>query len=105
MVLRRPRIVQIGMSSCFAGPRRTVGSRHDGAKHAVSRCRSYLWSDAINKSPGKARPHNNLGHAYAQQGKWDLAIEEFRIALTLQPDYPLAQQNLLNAYLRHVDRD
>ena len=62
------------------------------ARNALYHDAVLLWSDAVQKSPDKARPHNNLGHAYAQQGKWDLAIEEFRIALTLQPDYPLAQR-------------
>ena len=80
---------------CFS-----TNARNDLYRDAV-----LLWSDAVEKSPGKARPHNNLGHAYALRDEWDLAIEEFRMALTLQPAYPLAQQNLLNAYLRHVDRD
>ncbi|MDH5775067.1 MAG: tetratricopeptide repeat protein [Nitrospirota bacterium] len=64
-----------------------------------------LWSDTVHKSPQKARPHNNLGHAYALQGDWTHAIEEFRVALTLQPDYVLAQENLREAYLFHVGRD
>ncbi|MDH5775950.1 MAG: tetratricopeptide repeat protein, partial [Nitrospirota bacterium] len=58
----------------------------------------------VHKSPQKARPHNNLGHAYALQGDWTHAIEEFRVALTLQPDYILAQENLREAYLFHVGR-
>jgi len=63
-----------------------------------------LWSDAVSKSPRKARPHNNLGHAYALRGDWDNAIEEFRTAARLDPDYALAQQNLRDAYLHHVGR-
>lgn len=63
-----------------------------------------LWSDAVQKSPHKARPHNNLGHAYALRKDWEQAIEEFRVALTLKPDYSLAQENLRNAYLLHVGR-
>ena len=63
-----------------------------------------LWSDTVQKSPDKARPHNNLGHAYAQRGDWDRAIEEFRTAARLNPDYTLAQQNLRNAYLHRVGR-
>jgi tetratricopeptide (TPR) repeat protein len=102
-VLRRPRLVQFGVGTmsltlvvllCLATKTRNP-LYHDAI---------LLWSDAVHKAPDKARPHNNLGHAYAQRGEWDLAIEEFRMALTLQPDYPLAQHNLLNAYLRHVDR-
>lgn len=63
-----------------------------------------LWSDAVKKSPNKARPHNNLGYAYALHGDWDRAIEEFRTAARLDPAFILAQQNLRDAYLRHVGR-
>jgi protein involved in temperature-dependent protein secretion len=64
-----------------------------------------LWSDTVRKSPVKARPHNNLGHAYAMQGDWDRAIEEFRIASRLDPDYALAKNNLRDAYLHQVGRE
>jgi hypothetical protein len=63
-----------------------------------------LWTDTVAKSPHKARPHNNLGHAYALQGAWDRAIDEFRIAAQLDSDYVLAQKNLRDAYLHRVDR-
>jgi tetratricopeptide (TPR) repeat protein len=63
-----------------------------------------LWSDTVKKSPGKARPHNNLGHAYAMQGDWSRATEEFRLAVKLDPDYALAQKNLREAYLQQVGR-
>ncbi|HEY7532784.1 MAG TPA: tetratricopeptide repeat protein, partial [Nitrospiraceae bacterium] len=63
-----------------------------------------LWSDTVRKSANKARPHNNLGHAYAMEGDWDRAIDEFRLAVTLDPDYVLAQKNLRDAYLHHVRR-
>lgn len=63
-----------------------------------------LWSDAVKKSPNKARPHNNLGHAYALHGEWDRAIDEFRIAAQLDSDYVLAQENLRDAYLHRVGR-
>ena len=63
-----------------------------------------LWSDTVRKSPHKARAHNNLGHAYAMQGNWDRAIEEFRTAAQLDPDYGLAQKNLRDAYLHQVGR-
>ena len=44
-----------------------------------------LWSDTVEKSPQKARPHNNLGHAYVLRDDWDRAIEEFRIAASWIP--------------------
>jgi len=64
-----------------------------------------LWTDTVAKSPQKARPHNNLGHAYALLGDWDRAIEEFRTAAQLDPDYTLAKKNLRDAYLHLVGRD
>jgi tetratricopeptide (TPR) repeat protein len=66
--------------------------------------RLLLWSDAVRKSPNKARPHNNLGYAYSLHGDWDRAIEEFRTAAQLDPDYVLAQENLRDAYLHRVGR-
>ena len=63
-----------------------------------------LWSDTVRKSPNKARPHNNLGRAHALQDDWDRAIEEFRTAARLDPNFILAQQNLRDAYLHHVGR-
>lgn len=66
--------------------------------------RLLLWSDAVLKSPAKARPHNNLGYAYALHGDWDRAIEEFRTAARLDPDFILAQQNLRDAYFHRVGR-
>lgn len=73
-------------------------------RNALYRDPVLLWSDAVAKSPYKARPHNNLGHAYAQSGQWERAIEEFRVAARLKPDYVLAQDNLRRAYLHHVGR-
>jgi tetratricopeptide (TPR) repeat protein len=63
-----------------------------------------LWSDAVDKAPRKARPHNNLGHALATRGEWEAAIDEFRLAVTLDPGYTLAQDNLRHAYLHQVGR-
>jgi len=102
-ILRRPRMVQFSVGAVSLAFVVLLGLATN-ARNDLYRDAILLWSDAVQKSPGKARPHNNLGHAYAQRGEWDLAIEEFRLALTLRPDYPLAQRNLRNAYLRHVDR-
>jgi tetratricopeptide (TPR) repeat protein len=73
-------------------------------RNALYRDQVSLWTDTVAKSPQKARPHNNLGHAYALLGEWDRAIDEFRIAAQLDPDYALAQKNLRDAYLHRVGR-
>jgi len=57
-----------------------------------------FWSDAVGKSPRKARPHTNLGHAWFLAGDLDKAIGEFRLALALDPLDPVAQRNLLEAW-------
>lgn len=102
-VLERPRAVGIGAGAvglvivvtlCAATVQR----------NALYRDPVLLWSDTVAKSPHKARPHNNLGYALARRGEWDPAIEEFRIAVRLDPEYALARQNLRDAYLRQVGR-
>ena len=57
-----------------------------------------FWSDAVRKSPAKARPHTNLGHAWFEAGQIDRALDEFRAALALDPFDPVAQRNLLEAW-------
>ncbi len=102
-LLKRPRLVQFGagglafilvLALCLM-----TSQRNEFYRDPV-----LLWSDTVEKSPHKARSHNNLGHAYALRGDWDRAIEEFRIAAQLNPDYALAQQNLRDAYLHQVGR-
>jgi tetratricopeptide (TPR) repeat protein len=63
-----------------------------------------FWSDAVGKSPGKARPHTNLGFAWFMAGDMDRAIEQYRIALALDPLDPVAQRNLLEAWNRKTGR-
>ena len=53
-----------------------------------------LWTDVVNKSPDKARPHNYLGLAYKERNNLESAIEEYRIALDLNPFYANAHSNL-----------
>jgi tetratricopeptide (TPR) repeat protein len=62
-----------------------------------------FWSDAVRKSPAKARPHTNLGHAWFQAGQIDRALAEFRTALALDPFDPVAQRNLLEAWKYKAD--
>jgi hypothetical protein len=64
------------------------------ARNAVYHDPVVFWTDAVNKSPAKARPRVNLGHAYFLAGDLSRAAEQFRIALALDPGNPVAQRDL-----------
>jgi len=57
-----------------------------------------LWSDAVAKSPRKARAQNNLGYSLYLRGDYDAAIDRFRLALALDPEVPYAPDNLRHAW-------
>jgi len=101
--LRQSRVVQVVAHSLVLAAVLTLCSM-TVQRNELYRDPVLLWSDTVEKSPRKARPHNNLGHGYAMQDNWDQAIEEFRTATQLDPDYTLAQKNLRDAYLHQVGR-
>ena len=68
------------------------------ARNAIYRDPVLFWTDAVNKSPAKARPRVNLGYAYASAGDLPRATDQFRIALALDPDNPAAQKGLRAAW-------
>jgi Tfp pilus assembly protein PilF len=41
-----------------------------------------------------AYPHLNLGRVYERKGSWTEAIDSYKAALTLNPDYTLAKKAL-----------
>lgn len=102
-ILPRPRLIRFGSMS-LATALVLALCLFTYQRNQLYRDQISLWSDAVLKSPDKARPHNNVGYAYTLQGDWDRAIEEFRTAVRLDPDYILAQQNLRKAYLHQVGR-
>jgi hypothetical protein len=53
-----------------------------------------LYQDCAEKSPAKARPHNNLGAILLRRGRLQEAVDEFQTALSLKPDYADAHYNL-----------
>jgi tetratricopeptide (TPR) repeat protein len=57
-----------------------------------------IWQDTLAKRPQSARAHNNFGMALADGRQFDQAIEEFRAALAIEPDYDDASYNLGLAY-------
>ena len=56
------------------------------ARNKVWQDEESLWRDAVTKSPGKARPHNNLAAALGSVGRWQEALEEAEQATLLAPD-------------------
>lgn len=59
-----------------------------------------LWSDVVRKSPGKARPHNNLGSALVASGRYDEAIPSLLLALAADPRYVEPHYNLAGSYIK-----
>jgi len=53
-----------------------------------------LWTATVAASPGKARPWNNLGYAYAQAGDVEAARHAYRRALAIDPTHLRARYNL-----------
>ncbi len=57
-----------------------------------------LWRDTAAKSPGKARPHTNLGKLLLLAGEVDEALVEAKYAVKLAPENPEALNNLGTVY-------
>lgn len=67
-------------------------------RNAVWKDKMTLWADVVKKSPDKARPHNNLGNAYAGLDLIDRAEEEYKTAIRLAPDFADAHKNMGDIY-------
>ena len=65
----------------------TVGAVWTYERNAVYSDRITFWQDCVDKSPRKARPHNNLGVALADQGYHDEAVKKYLKALQIDPHY------------------
>jgi tetratricopeptide (TPR) repeat protein len=67
-----------------------------GKLQRASRQAYKVWKDAVEKSPNKARPHNNYGRALYQLGGKAIpqARKEIEIANRLDPDWAMPWHNL-----------
>ncbi|MBI5756244.1 MAG: tetratricopeptide repeat protein [Nitrospirae bacterium] len=65
------------------------------------------YQNAIRLGEGahRASAHNNLGALYGDMRLWDLAIQEFRIAIEINPNYYKAYNNLGTVYMINGDLD
>jgi tetratricopeptide (TPR) repeat protein len=52
-----------------------------------------LWNDAVQKSPHKARPYNNRGVIFSEQGNFTQAISDYTKAIEIDPNFADAYIN------------
>lgn len=52
-----------------------------------------LWGDCVRKSPGKARPYNNLANALSSSGRLEEAIAYHNKSVSIDPE----------SYQAHID--
>src|SRR6266540_4357767 len=64
------------------------------ARNSVWKDETTLWSDVVSKSPRKARPHDELGSAYAAKGRLEDAVGEFLEAIRLDSHDPAPHHHL-----------
>ena len=57
-----------------------------------------LWIATAQIAPSGQQIHNNLGDVYARQGDMQKAVEEFKKAIEINPNYADAHHNLGNTY-------
>jgi len=62
-----------------------------------------LWIATGKTSPSDPKTHNNLGDVYGRNGNLDKAIEEFGLAIRINPRYAEAYHNIANIYYRKGD--
>lgn len=55
------------------------------ARNQIWNTKVSLWLDTVNKSPNKARPHNNLALAYAEKKQYTDGIFEIKRAIKIEP--------------------
>lgn len=57
-----------------------------------------LWHDAVRKSPGNSRAHNNLGRAYEKKKMFEVAAGQYLESVRLNPYYAPSHSNLAVIY-------
>lgn len=60
---------------------------------------SKMLKDTIDKFPGNARSHYNLGNLYKDRAEWDLALHHWKEATKFNPNHSEAHNQLGNLYL------
>ena len=64
-----------------------------------------LWSKTVKTAPRSARAHNNLGFEYAERGRFDKAVDEYRQAIDIDNDFASPHNNLGQIYYERGEID
>ncbi len=59
-----------------------------------------FWSDVAGKSPGEARPHNNMGSALIIAGRCDDAMPSLLLSIKADPWYIEPHYNIALCYIK-----
>ncbi|GEM_PF-3054002 len=59
-----------------------------------------FWSDVARKSPGIARPHNNMGSALLNVDRCDDAVPSFLLSIKADPWYIEPHSNIAMCYIK-----
>jgi tetratricopeptide (TPR) repeat protein len=88
--LIRPQWVSIGLLFAAA----TIMAVWTHQRNQVWSDDVILWQDCVKKSPGKARPYNNLASVQARMGNFEDALINYQTAIALKPDYAEAHYSI-----------
>jgi tetratricopeptide (TPR) repeat protein len=70
-------------------------------RNSLWRSEILLWKDAVSKAPSHSMTRANLANKYLLEGMLDKAIDNFLIALELDPDNSYAHSRLGRAYMKN----
>jgi Flp pilus assembly protein TadD len=105
LVHRKPKISLLVATSLFLLVTASPLGVATYVRNSVWKDKVTLWEDVVRKSPGKPRGQYNLGLAYDDLGRTDEAIEKFRNAISINPNYAKAYNNLGVAYGKKGQND
>jgi tetratricopeptide (TPR) repeat protein len=100
LMMRQPRSLNFFMAILIAAL--SVASYY---RNQVWQNEFTVWNDVVRKSPHKARPYNNLGSAYAQQGNFNQALADYNRSIEINPRFADAFFNRGVVYDRTGDVD
>jgi len=110
MVMKRYGLLLVAIALLWIGVSCASTKDSTDSKFAIEAARKGLWKEALfrwkmalEKDPNNAKLHNNLAVAYENEGEYDLALNEYRIARNLDPGNRYIKDNY-NSFLRFYQK-